>query len=685
MKKTINFFLILSLLVISLYSEDYTIIVKSKKDDKGPKKDILTIEKSNFHYTLDQLLEKEGGILIQKYGGEGSYSLVRIRGSNGNQVQIHIDGIPLHFGSYSEVDLSDLHIMNYQSIQIQKNGIMNELTGSSIGGSINLIPNYYNRENQIWIQGGSYKTFGGGFLYTKLINKDHQIKNDSSNLKEDLPSSIINGGITISFYKETSDQNYQFRNHNGTIYFNTLDDYNDVRKNAQYKKTSGMITSFYKFSNTEIRFLNDSFYRIHGLPGSITKQTEKTKREHLRNTTGIFTDTKNLIENFFNLKTRIFYTYINNHFKDPKNELAFGANQSEAFMNNKGLHLMPEVMIFDSSFFSYRLKLLGGYEEERFNEDKYTAFNQKLIDLGEKKRFHYSGHWYNQWIFFNGFLEILPEFRYEEYKNNFYIEPKVKQTTPVEELKKDESKINFINDSYQMILNFDHHKKNTKIFIKYNNEKRIPSFIELFGEKGSIVPNLNLNPEQSYNVEIGFLYQNEHLLLDVRGYQKKVRNLIRFLPNSQFSLRAENIEKASIKGIEFTLKYKLEEIFQFYYVYQYMEAIKINKKLNSQKNSYIPLLPLHTAKSGISIFPEKTFELQLEIQYFGAFFRNESNDYFSFVKNKWIYNFSSFYRYEKKLLVFLEVRNLQNSLAEDVIGYPLPGRSYQMGLKYFFD
>ncbi|MFN3603755.1 MAG: TonB-dependent receptor domain-containing protein [Leptonema sp. (in: bacteria)] len=681
--KNIKLILIVILFNSLIRSEEYTILVKSKKDSRDPKKDVLTIDKNNFHYTLDKLLEKEGGIIIQKFGGEGSYSLVRIRGSNANQVQIYLDGIPLNYGSYSEVNLSDLQMTNYQSIQIQKNGIMPELSGSSIGGSINLIPNYLTDENQIFVQGGSYKTFGGGLIYSKIFYEKEKFTN--ANAKEEVSLLDHKSGFTVSLYKETSDQNYKFLNHNGTIYYNTLDDFIDIRKNAQYKKTSSMLTGFYKYQNTEIRFLNDSLYRLHGIPGPITKQTEKIKREHLRNTTGLFVDSKKLFWDFFNLNTRFFYTYINNNFKDPKNELAFGANSSSAFLHNKGFHFLPEFLIFESSLVFYKAKFFIGYEQEQFREDKYTSFGQKVIELPEKKRFHYSGHIYNHLGLWNGRIEILPEFRYEGFRNNFVIEAKTKNYLQVEELKKDESKIHFNNDSYQFIYNIQRKKNsNLKIFAKYNKEKRIPSFIELFGEKGSIVPNLKLHPELSFNAEMGIILNNKFFLMDIRGFQKKISDMIRFLPNSQFSLRAENIEKVKIKGGELTIKYKFKDLLQIYHVYQYMEAKKVNQRNFYQSETYIPLIPIHTAKSGISFFPERTLEFQIDFHYYGAFFRNESNDYFSYVSGKWLYNFLLYFRYQKTFLFFIEVRNLQNEWYEDIIGYPLPGRSYNVGLRYYF-
>ncbi len=672
--KYIDKFSLLIFLSFSIFSQEYIILVKSNKEISNQNKDLITLSKDEqIHYTLDKLLEKEIGFMIQKYGGEGSYSLIRIRGSNANQVNLYLNGIPLNFAAYSEVDVSDLHIFNYKSIEIEKNGSITGLTGSSIGGSINLIPELEEEKNQIYVQGGSYKTFGGGLFYQQLYKKEDN-------------SEQYYAGWNVSFYRETSDQDYQFRNHNGTIYFNTIDDFNDKRKNAQYKKTSSLINGFVQVGNTKIQLLNDTFYRIHGIPGPITRQTLKTKREHLRNTSGMFTDTKLLFWDNVRLKSRVYYTYINNNFTDPENELSFGANSSKAFLHNKGIHLMPQVLWdFPSLNFLYEMRFLFGYEEEFFSEDKYTNVGFKTQDMPEKKRYHYSTHLSNRLEFFDGLLELVPEFRNEKYYNNFFIETQTKRYVDLEKIQKDESRIHFTNESYKIWIKLlKKEKHQLKFFLDYREEKRLPSFIELFGEKGSIVPNLKLRPESSFNREAGIKYSLNDFFFDLRIYRRDVNDLIQFIPNSQFSLRAENIEKAYFFGSETTLKYIYKKFIKLYLSYNYQIAKQFNKNNFYNKESYIPLVPMHTYKSGFIVFINQKWEYHLDAYYFGAYFKNKSNDFFSYQPPKWVYNASFYYKWKDILTIFLEVRNLQNHLYEDIIGYPLPGRNYVAGLKYFF-
>ncbi len=532
--------------------------------------------------------------------------------------------------------------------------------------------------------GGSYHTFGIGIFYNRFYKEIIENEITKQSESEEKQEKNYKAGWNISLYHETSDQDFKFVNHNGTIYFNKIDDYNDIRRNSQYKKNTGMISGFYKFSDTKIKFLNDSFYRKHGIPGTVTRKTERTKRKHLRNTTGILTDTKNFLSDFTNLKTRFYYTYIQNDFKDPENELAFGANSNKAFLHNKGFHIMPEIVLND---FYQKLKFLMGYEEERFTEDKYTSYGNKTEEIPEKKRFHKSFHFANEIYLYKTWIRLQPEFRYEEYFNNFFIETQRKKIVLFDSFKNDETRLSFRNDSYLLTIYFIHNKKQKlKTSLRYSSEKRIPSFIELFGEKGSIIPNLNLRPEQSYNQEAGISYFYKNLLIiDTRFYSRNVRDLIIFVPNSQFSLRAENVEKAEFKGFEGSLKTLLYNWIQISIGYHYQEAYRIERdQFYRKKFTYLPLLPLHTFKGMLTLNPEGKIEFSLEVQYQGALFSTNSNNYFSYKDPKWFWNSSVYFKPSESIMLYLEIRNIQNQLYEDIIGYPLPGRNFKIGFKYFF-
>jgi iron complex outermembrane receptor protein len=112
-----------------------------KNDPAGFTETIKTEDFKGRYTNLTDILEREAGVRVRKFGGLGSYSTLSIRGSNSNQVRMYIDGIPLNNSQGGEVYLSDLGFDNLEKIEIYKSGLSGGFSNTSIGGTVNLVTN----------------------------------------------------------------------------------------------------------------------------------------------------------------------------------------------------------------------------------------------------------------------------------------------------------------------------------------------------------------------------------------------------------------------------------------------------------------------------------------------------------------------------------------------------------------
>lgn len=112
---------------------------------------------------------------------------------------------------------------------------------------------------------------------------------------------------------------------------------------------------------------------------------------------------------------------------------------------------------------------------------------------------------------------------------------------------------------------------NFNVFISANSAFRAPNIDDL-GTLGIVdfryeTPNFNLNPEKSYNYQLGFKYKNQRLEGEAYVYRNELRNIIaRVRVDTQkvqgYPLyQKENIEKGYIQGIESVWKYAFTEGF----------------------------------------------------------------------------------------------------------------------------
>jgi hemoglobin/transferrin/lactoferrin receptor protein len=109
--------------------------------------------------------------------------------------------------------------------------------------------------------------------------------------------------------------------------------------------------------------------------------------------------------------------------------------------------------------------------------------------------------------------------------------------------------------------------KNLNVFISTNSAFRAPNIDDL-GTLGIVdfryeTPNFNLNPEKSYNTQLGFKYKNERLQGETYVYRNELRHIIaRIRVDTQkvqgYPLyQKDNIEKSYIQGIETTWKLEI--------------------------------------------------------------------------------------------------------------------------------
>ncbi|HMX35626.1 MAG TPA: TonB-dependent receptor plug domain-containing protein, partial [Leptospiraceae bacterium] len=221
---------------------------KSVKADPTGFTEIIDAEKFKNKYTsLTDILEREAGVRIRRFGGLGSYSTLSIRGSNANQVRIYIDGVPLNNSQGGEINLADLSFDNLEKIEIYKSGASPGFSGSAIGGTVNLVTSKSAKKpsSRFIVSGGSLNTF--------KLSASHN-------------ATIHNVRYSLFAQQEKSDQNFTFRNNNGT-FLNSFDDFDDKRKNAQFNRYNFTGNASFDIKQTTVTILNDFNYRKNGIPG----------------------------------------------------------------------------------------------------------------------------------------------------------------------------------------------------------------------------------------------------------------------------------------------------------------------------------------------------------------------------------------------------------------------------------
>lgn len=88
---------------------------------------------------LPDLLQTVPGVYVQRLQGTGHYSVARVRGATGGQVNIYVDGVLFNSASEAAVDLSTIPIENVERIEVYRGYVPARFAGSPLGGAINIV------------------------------------------------------------------------------------------------------------------------------------------------------------------------------------------------------------------------------------------------------------------------------------------------------------------------------------------------------------------------------------------------------------------------------------------------------------------------------------------------------------------------------------------------------------------
>ncbi|MBI2219352.1 MAG: TonB-dependent receptor [Candidatus Rokubacteria bacterium] len=137
--------------------------VETRQAELGASVTVITGEELRLYDypTADEALRTVPGVQVERSGGFGKASILRIRGANPNQVQVLVDGMRVKSPTSGQFDLSEVTLDAVERIEIVR-GPQSTLHGAdAIGGVVNIITKKGSGPPQatLEVEGGSWNTF----------------------------------------------------------------------------------------------------------------------------------------------------------------------------------------------------------------------------------------------------------------------------------------------------------------------------------------------------------------------------------------------------------------------------------------------------------------------------------------------------------------------------------------------
>jgi iron complex outermembrane receptor protein len=202
---------------------------------------------------------------------------------------------------------------------------------------------------------------------------------------------------------------------------------------------------------------------------------------------------------------------------------------------------------------------------------------------------------------------------------------------------------------------------------------RMPTFNDLYWSPGG---NLDLVPEQSYQLDLGHSFQFNELSFNLNTYYIRTENMIRWLPNTSGFWSPNNVDEVQIYGLESEVSFKKpigkNQVIRFNANYAYTVS---EDKASGEQLIYVPF---HRGNSSVaysiaklSMFYQYLYNGQVSIiggELEGYQVANTGINYTFSTKHKLEYH------------IGITINNLFNTYYENIALRPMPNRNIQTQL-----
>ncbi len=599
--------------------------------------------------SLAEILDYSVGLKIKKYAGLESFSVAYIRGASPNQVAIFLNGVPLNSAKSGIVSLGDIPLSNIEKIEIYRGFTPPEFNVSAMGGVINLVTK----------KGSGKKAIEG----SAGVGSFNTLR---ANATLSYPSGPYN--FTLHADMGKSEGNYPYLNNNGTP-FNGGDDTWDKRENNRFEYGNISARLLRNLGKWRVSLFDDYYSKKSGVPGLGSFQSKNALFELKRNSLQLNLD-EDITSDYVNFSGGLSHTYTVENFTDKAGEIGLGRQKNENVSERIGLNTKAALT---SVFENHYIVFAGSAFNETFNAANLLV---KRASEPERVRRNYSFTVLDEMNLESWFISA--SMRYELYENDFGGDVFFKESGGAPS---SSGAYDFISPKLGV-----GRRMGDWLTIKGNIGKyfRAPDMTELFGDRGVVVGNTDLNPEEGINFDFGARANIEEFIsgsgfLEVTYFQTEAKNLIAYTQNSQRTSKAQNVGKAQIMGLEISSAIATENGLKFSFNYTYQDA---------RDKSDIP----HFNGAQLPDRPRNDLYAKLEKTYgkWRGFFETSYTDLIYLdranvrkIEDSAIHNtgLSLLTRWYGVRLAF-EIKNILDERVEDEIGYPLPGRSYFLTVEW---
>ncbi len=640
------------------------IVVEAPRPD--PRADILN--RSGFVAVID-LTQRAGrvedlaavlsqlvGVRVTQYGGLGSFATVSIRGSSSSQVRTFLDGIPIDDPYLGVVGLADLPLGGVGRVEVYRGFSPPQLGGGAVGGAVHLVT----RDD---VARGS--ALSGAEAAVSAGSFDSRRQNGSLWLQPGRFRVFAHGT------HEASRGDFEFQDDNGTPQ-NTNDDEFTTRANNDFDAWNGMVrasTSIRSIGNLALAWHDAA--RENGVPGMGSFQSTSARSERRHRMAHFRADGAE--RGRVRWSTDIFFRNAKDRFSDPRAEVSLVAQDTDNTLESYGGNTRARWYVP-----GLPVSIEGAFlrQNETFRP---VARLPQPTEGPDRWRHSLAASLGADVYLARQTLVLTATGRFERHVDEGFSAPALPSVPP-----SPEGRVVRTVESPGAGARW-HPVSRLSVKGNVGRYHRLPTFLELFGNTGSVTGSADLRPEAGVNRDLGVVINLSRsgvfrsVFVEVSRFDNEVENLILFFPNSQFTSKPANIGSARIRGWEISTAAAIGDRLEFAAGYTNLDT-EDTSDIPYYRGNELPSRPAHDVHASM-FYRRGPLRMGYELHAISSNWLDRAN--LRATPSRVLHGALVTLRTPVDgLSLSLDARNLTDERVTDVAGYPLPGRAVFSTLTY---
>jgi len=622
----------------------------AKEDMTAAATVLLPQEERDRQRTVTDLLDDTVGTNVRRFGGVGSFATVSLRGSGANQVAIFLDGVPLNRADSGTVDLSTLPLAALSRIEVYRGASPVGLGGQGIGGVVNLVTLAPEEpRTTVSATAGSFGTVEAAATRSQRI-----------------------GAVDLLAHVQAlhTEGDFRFDDDNGTP-LNPDDDERVPRQNNRQEQGNLLLKLAGNLGAGRWQLATLTFTRRAGVPGIGALQSQEARLAQFREVASLTLSAPRLgpVEE---AEARLFGQVETSDFEDKEGEIGLGRQDNRDRSTAYGLTLRGGRHLGDH----HQTTLLLQAERER-----YAATNRLVTpaDSTPQERTHLTVAVEDRIALWDERLEIAPLLRYEQYRYDF---AGVVTFAGAPREIGDRDNPDHVTGKVGARLDLD---GGVSLRASAGRHVREPTFGELFGDRGGVVGNPDLDAERGTTWDAGAEWRGDlgpiAAHLSYTYFDLRLDDLIQLVQTGQQVVVARNIAAATIHGHEITIDLHHDRL-RFAANWTHLSSEDRSDDAFARGHD-LPGRPRDEVFARLAWEGER-FAPYYELNHVSGNYLDRAG--LVEVDPRTLHDLGVRLRPSAThdLTVTCEIANLTNDATADVAGFPLPGRTLRAGVSWTF-